>query len=131
MQRKKKKKVALWRVIVGVPMAILGLVVIISVFGEKDSDAQADAPAMIEDASAAPANGPEITLDEFSAIEMDMSYDDVVKIIGADGEISSESSAGDVSMKAYTWEGNGGLGANAVIIFTNDKVMNKTQLGFK
>jgi len=72
-----------------------------------------------------------ITLDEYNAIENDMSYEDVVKLIGSEGTSTTESSVGDITVKIITWYGNGMAGSNANVTFTNDKVTGKAQIGLK
>ncbi|PDY93271.1 hypothetical protein CON09_08270 [Bacillus anthracis] len=72
-----------------------------------------------------------MTKDEFEQIQNDMSYEEVVKIIGSEGELQSESTVGDYTSKLYTWKGEGGLGANANITFSNNKVQAKSQFGLK
>ncbi|PFB16989.1 hypothetical protein CN399_08485 [Bacillus cereus] len=72
-----------------------------------------------------------MTKAEFEQIQNDMSYEEVVKIIGSEGELQSESTVGDYTSKLYTWKGEGGLGANANITFSNNKVQAKSQFGLK
>ena len=67
-----------------------------------------------------------ITLDKFNQIQTDMTYEEVVAIIGEEGTVSSESSYGNSSMKIYSW--SNGI-ANATISFTNGKVSAKSQIG--
>ena len=66
-----------------------------------------------------------ISLDEYNQIKNGMTYDQVVEIIGGEGELSSEA----YSTKIYTWDGQGSLGANAIITFQNGKVVSKAQAG--
>lgn len=66
-----------------------------------------------------------ISMDEFEQIEIGMSYDEVVDIIGSEGELTSESD----EVKIYSWEGKGSLGANALITFYDDEVYDKAQSG--
>ncbi|WP_324658948.1 DUF3862 domain-containing protein [Bacillus cereus] len=72
-----------------------------------------------------------MTKAEFEQIQNDMSYEEVVKIIGSEGELQSESTVGDYTSKLYMWEGEGGLGANANITFSNNKLQAKSQFGLK
>lgn len=69
--------------------------------------------------------------DEFEKIQNGMSYEEVVQIIGGDGELTSESTVANYTTKLYTWEGEGGLGANAIITFQNNEVQAKSQFGLK
>lgn len=68
--------------------------------------------------------GNSITMTEFNKIEMGMSYEEVVEIIGCEGELGADASYGGYSSAIYTWKGvlyhfNG---ANAVITFSNGQV---------
>lgn len=76
-------------------------------------------------------SGETITLGEFYEIETGMTYQEVVQIIGCDGELSSESSLLDSTYQIYTWKGNGTIGANANISFTNGRVTSKAQAGLE
>lgn len=72
-----------------------------------------------------------ITLDEYNSIKNDMTYDEVVKLIGSNGTSMSESSVGNVSIKIISWYGNGFNGSNANVTFTNNKVTGKAQIGLE
>lgn len=73
-----------------------------------------------------------ITLDEFNQIQDGMTYQDVVNIIGATGELVSSADIGDPQYvtKMYSWEGKA-LGANAVITFQGGTVYGKSQFGLE
>lgn len=70
-----------------------------------------------------------ITMDEYNRIENGMSYNEAREIIGSDGELTSTSTVGDITISIYTWYGNGVAGSNANITFTNDSVTGKAQIG--
>ena len=72
-------------------------------------------------------NGSKITYDEYKQIKDGMSYKEVCKIIGGEGELLS--SYGDAEV--YKWEGVGSLGANAIVTFYDGEVMTKAQSGLK
>lgn len=78
-------------------------------------------------------NKPTITMAEFNKIQNGMSYEEVTKIIGGPGELTSETGTkGDQFYTAmYSYKGESGLGANAILTFQDDKLMNKTQMGLK
>jgi len=73
---------------------------------------------------------PIITLSEFNQIKEKMSYEKVVDIIGAEGEVISETSIGGITTIMYKWE-NGGINGNMMAMFQNDKLINKSQFGLK
>ena len=62
-----------------------------------------------------------ITMDEYNKIETGMSYDEVSKIIGSKGELSTQSEANGYTIEIYTWYGNGTAGSNANVTFENGK----------
>ncbi|RJS60154.1 DUF3862 domain-containing protein [Bacillus sp. PK3_68] len=74
-----------------------------------------------------------VSLDEFGKIENGMSYDEVTQIIGGEGEKLSESGeeGSEFHTVIYSYNGEGGLGANANFTFQGGKLMNKAQMGLK
>jgi hypothetical protein len=72
-----------------------------------------------------------VTKDEFDRIEDGMSYAQVKGIIGADGEILSQSSIAGISTVMYKWDGSGSLGANMNAMFQNGKLVSKAQFGLQ
>jgi hypothetical protein len=74
-----------------------------------------------------------VTLDEFNKISNGMTYEEVVEIIGGEGDLLSES--GDKGTELHTvmymYTGEGDLGANANFMFQNNKLENKSQIGLK
>ena len=72
-----------------------------------------------------------ITLDEFNTIQNGMSYEEVVEIIGSEGEASSTATGGDITTSIYMWKGKGSVGANANVTFIDNKVSAKAQFGLE
>ena len=72
-----------------------------------------------------------ITMDEFSQIKTGMTYEEVKKIVGSSGKVSSEVSSGKYKIVIITWYGNGAAGSNANVTFQNGKVQGKAQAGLK
>lgn len=72
-----------------------------------------------------------ITKAEFEQVQTGMSYEDVVAIVGTEGEVSSESEIGGITTKMYTWKGESGIGANANMTFQNNELKSKAQFGLK
>jgi hypothetical protein len=58
-----------------------------------------------------------------------MSYKEVVKILGTDGEIISESDIGGTKTVMYQWQSSGFGNMNAM--FQNGKLISKSQFGLK
>ena len=69
-----------------------------------------------------------VNYDNFIKVEMDMSYDDVVAILGDGTELSSSEIAG-IKTTIYTWDGKGLSNMNVTI--QNGVVTGKAQLGLK
>lgn len=75
---------------------------------------------------------PEITLAEFDAVKTGMTYDEVTKIIGVPGEVTSEFAASDpqYSSKSYKYLGSTSF-ETATITFTGGRVSTKSQFGVR
>lgn len=74
-----------------------------------------------------------ITLEKFNNIQLGMTYDEVVDIIGEEGTVFSETNImQDEQYKTtiYYWYANNGI-ANANITFQGGKVVSKAQLGLE
>ncbi len=71
-----------------------------------------------------------MTIDKFNQINNGMTYEEVKNIIGCDGKLSTESSAGDQSMKIYYWYAKNGI-SNATFSFYNDELNAKSQVGLE
>lgn len=78
-------------------------------------------------------SGVEITLEKFDQIKNGMTYEEVTKIIGGEGEVLSESGekGTDLHTVIYMYQGKGDLGANANFTFQGNKLENKAQFGLK
>lgn len=79
-------------------------------------------------------NPPTITLEEFNAIMIGMTYQEVYEIIGGPGEVISEVDLGlgeQYRTVMRQWMGEGSLVANANITFQGGKVTLKAQLGLQ
>ena len=94
------------------------------------SDTSEDTPVDEEE----PQNKSTISKDEFNSISTGMTYDEVVEIIGSEGEVLSEVDLDlgeEFKAIMYFWEGEGSPGANANITFQGGKVTAKAQIGLK
>ena len=65
---------------------------------------------------------------QFSEIKNGMTYEQVVKIMGSDGYITSESSIMGITVTIYQWDGNG-IMSTAIVTFQNEKVISMSQYG--
>ena len=76
-------------------------------------------------------NSPKISKAEFEAIQTGMTYEEVVSIIGGEGQLSSQVNVAGYNTKMYMWEGEGSIGANANATFQNNSLASKAQFGLK
>lgn len=72
-----------------------------------------------------------ITLDEYNQIQSGMTYEQVVEIVGSEGNPTVQSDGAGTSYQMYTWYGNGTAGSNANVTFLNGTVTSKAQIGLK
>lgn len=80
-----------------------------------------------------PKVNPKISKAEFDQLENGMTYEEVVAIIGGEGDVMSE--VGEKGTAYYTimymYEGEKGIGANANLTFQAGKLNMKAQFGLK
>ncbi|MDO4532938.1 MAG: hypothetical protein Q4C36_04370, partial [Coriobacteriia bacterium] len=87
----------------------------------------ASSSAEPEKTEASEANNGLIDAEKFDAIKQGMSYDEVVSLIGSEGELLSSSSVAGIETASYKWESDGwGI---ATIMFQDGVVVNKSQVG--
>lgn len=81
----------------------------------------------------APKVNPKISKAEFDKLQNGMTYEEVVAIIGGEGDVMSE--VGEKGTAYYTimymYEGEKGIGANANLTFQDGKLNMKAQFGLK
>lgn len=110
------------RVLFGTILLFVGIFIIaIAIAGNGDSVGSAVKEATAE----------YITSEKFSAIETGMTYDEVVNIVGSDGELLSQSDvggSGEYKFEIYVWYGVA-PGSNANVTFQGGKVIAKAQFG--
>lgn len=70
-----------------------------------------------------------ITAANFAKIKTGMKYDEVVKILGAEGELLSESEIAGFKTQIYQWKA--GMMSNMNATFQNGKLMGKSQIGLE
>lgn len=70
---------------------------------------------------------PVVTMAEFNRIENGMTYEAVTKIIGAAGQLQSQSDIAGYSTVMYSWMNSNGSNMNAM--FQNNKLVQKAQFG--
>lgn len=109
--------------------AILVVVVIASVSSANTSNNGDEVD--VDNTRVSEKNSPKISKAEFEAIKTGMTYEEVVDIIGGEGELSSQVDIAGYNTKMYMWEGEGSIGANANATFQNNSLTSKAQFGLK
>lgn len=112
-----------WQIVLGILLVISGIGALAGAFG--------DYTAVVPSATAKPDTT--ISMSEFERIETGMTYDEVVEIVGTDGELSTsvDMFGSDLKTEMYIWHGNGVTGSNANVTFQGGKVVAKSQVGLK
>lgn len=121
-----------------VPVSLILLIIIVANLGGDNSGSTPTGGSVAEtnkteDKPVKKTNKPTISKDEFDQIKSGMSYEEVTKIIGGDGEVLSESGnkGEQYHTVIYQYEGEGGFGANANLTFQGNKLQNKAQFGLE
>lgn len=70
-----------------------------------------------------------VTKEEYDKIKTGMSYEEVVKIIGFEGEEMSQNEMGGIKTVMYMWQNPDGSNMNAM--FQDNKLVQKAQFGLK
>lgn len=137
-RQKKNIPLGIFLLIVGLILFFNGLSGFISTNKGKESNPPVAATSSIDETAspdeAEEVNPSTISLEEFNAISTGMTYEEVVGIIGSEGEVLSEVDIGmgeEYKTTMYTWKGEGSLGANANVTIQGGKVTAKAQLGLK
>lgn len=96
----------------------------------KGNNSGASSPAPVAPVTAVAPAEPEITLAEFDGIKKGMTYEQVVQIVGVNGEVMSSYDASDPkwSSKTYTFKGRNSY-STAMVSFTGGVVDTKMQSG--
>jgi len=77
--------------------------------------------------------GSGLTLEEYNGLEIGMSHSDVMAIVGDNATRTSELGEGMFHTVAYTVEGSGSIGANAILTFQGEPLLlsSKAQFGLE
>lgn len=116
----KKLKHAGVRIVIGIIVAVVGICLLAG-----DTTKTTSTPQISNEQNQAKA-----TMDKFNQIKTGMTYKEVVKIVGEEGSLSTESSYGDQSMQIYYWYASNGI-SNMTISFMNGIVNAKSQIGLE
>lgn len=76
------------------------------------------------------AEPPAVTLAEFNQIQNGMTYQEVVRIVGAEGTLQSENTIGGHNAM-YAWQNASAFDGGMNAMFQNEKLIQKSQFGLK
>lgn len=120
--KKKQNKPAL-----GAILILFGIIIIIcALSGSDDSNTTNGSSVQNTEVSGTTSIATKLTVEKYNAIDFGMSYEDVVAIIGEEGENISEVSVADVTTSIYQWDE--GL-ANFNVTIQDNQVTAKAQAG--
>lgn len=83
-----------------------------------------EAPAIPRDTSG-------VNMENYKKLQTGMSYEEVVSILGKQGEEMSSNDIGGYRTIMYKWDGDTGFGANMNAMFQNGELIQKAQFGLK
>ncbi|WP_100009884.1 DUF3862 domain-containing protein [Lentibacillus sediminis] len=74
-----------------------------------------------------------ITIDEFNQVENGMTTEEVFEIVGGEGEVTSQTGeeGSQYYTVTYTYYGESGMGANAILMFQGGELNSKSQFGLE
>jgi hypothetical protein len=72
-----------------------------------------------------------VNMVNYSKLQTGMSYEEVVSILGSNGEEMSSNDIAGYKSVMYKWDGDGSFGANLNAMFQNGKLIQKAQYGLK
>ena len=78
-----------------------------------------------------PQNTSGVNMDNYNKIQTGMSYEEVVSILGKQGEEMSSNDIAGYKNVMYKWDGDSGFGANMNAMFQNGKLIQKAQFNLQ
>lgn len=116
-----KRKPSGWRVFWGTILLFVGIFIFAAAIAGNSDSVETAAKEITSDI---------MTAEKFNRIESGMTYDEVVNIVGSDGELLSQADVGGDEYKTemYVWYG-AVPGSNANVTFQGGKVVAKAQIG--
>ncbi len=95
----------------------------------RDDKVNSKSQSGLSGSSTAKDGGADISMDKYNQIKNDMSYEEVVKIIGSEGEQASSSKIGSSELTSYNWKGE--KYSRIFASFRDNKLSSKSQSGLK
>ena len=125
--------------IAGIILNIIGIAIAMAVLISSVINNQSTAPSVSNESSVSASTSEEntfditegcATMDKFNQIEIGMTYDEVVDIVGSEGTLMSEAGSGEYKVSIYYWYSVTHL-ANMNVSFENAVVVGKAQVGLE
>lgn len=95
---------------------------------DVEANVEADAEAGSTTNSSEAATGGSITAAKYEQIQNDMTYQELVSLIGEEGKLTAESETQGSKTVMYEWTADDGWGT-AIIVLQDNRVINKSQTG--
>lgn len=95
----------------------------------RDDKVNSKSQSGLSSSSTSKDGGADISMDKYNQIETGMSYEEIVKIIGSDGEQTRTSKIGNTEISSYRWRGE--KYSNIFATFKDNKLTSKSQSGLK
>ncbi len=113
-------------------VVVVLFIVIVAIASNSDSSSSDGSTKVAKDEVTTQNPDTYIDMEEYNKIQNGMTYKEVVKIIGCEGQVLSSYDAGSGAIIVYRWPSidlGGGVTYGASITFDNDKVSSKMQTG--
>ena len=117
------KKILKWIGIIILVIIVLGVIS----GGSKNNSPKTTTPGTTETTQKKETG---VTMEKFTAINEGMTYEEVVKILGSEGEVISSNELAGIKTVMYKWNGTSVM-SNMNATFQNGKMVSKAQLGLK
>ncbi len=130
MKRKDEKqpnRFLVWSLI-GIIGAPISLAPILSSMNTSSSSG-GNSDSQTEIATPKPEDTSGVNMKNYTKIKTGMSYEEVVAILGKEGEEMSSNDVAGYNTVMYKWDGDSGFGANMNGMFQNGKLVQKAQFG--
>ena len=117
--------------IVGAPISLAPVISNMNTANTSSGNTSITSSSNSEQPSTAPEDTSGVNMENYSKIQTGMSYEEVVAILGKQGEEMSSNDIAGYRNVMYKWDGDTGFGANMNAMFQNGKLIQKAQFGLK
>ena len=117
--------------IVGAPISLAPIISNMNTASTSNGNTSITSSSNSEPQSTVPKDTSGVNMENYSKIQTGMSYEEVVAILGKQGEEVSSNDIAGYKNVMYKWEGDTGFGANMNAMFQDGKLFQKAQFGLK